>query len=1329
MAADNPAPLAPDFLRDGGQTGALMRSLDWSRSPLGPPEEWPQSLRSVVGLLLNSKFPMFVAWGEELGFLYNDPYAEILGAKHPQAMGARFQDIWQEIWSDISPLIEAALRGEATYHENLPLTLNRQGFDEQAWFTFSYSPVNDDSGRIAGMFCVVAETTQQVLAEQRVAAETERQLRLFERAPGFIAALEGPEHRFEFVNQSYRRLFGDRDFVGRTVRQAFPDLEGQGFFELLDQVYATGERFVAHGISVRLQKKPGEEAEEQFLDFIYEPVLDDSGSVTGIFCEGHDVTDRRRADADLRESEARFRLMADAVPQIVWITDATGANEFFNRQWFEYTGAPDEPVDVARVVTDYLHPEDADATLAAFQEAQRTGTTYEVEHRVRSRSGEYRWFLARGEPYRDENGRIIRWFGASVDVHDHKSAAEQLRENEERLRLSTEAAEVGHWDVDLVHDVLIWPPRVKAMFGISPDVPVSMADFYAGLHPDDREHVGEAFAAATDPKLRALYDVEYRTIGKEDELIRWVAAKGRGQFDDEGQCTRVIGTAIDITNRRRIEEALRESEARLRIVQQAGGVGSFDYDLQKDEAFCSPEYYALFGLPNGYPINRETWPAAIHPDDRQAAVDALNKAVSDRTPFDFEYRIARADTGEIRWLAGRAAIVTDAEDRPWRFVGGNIDVTARKLAEAELRESEARLRALTDHLPGGMVYQIETDPDGVGRRFLYVSQSHLQLTGIPAEAVMADASIAYGLIHSEDQPRLAAAEAEALERRGIFDVEARFLRADGELRWCRIISAPREQPDGSMIWDGIQIDITKQKLAEEALRLRGEEFYALADNIPSLCWIAYADGHIFWYNRRWYEYTGTSPETQEGWGWESVHDPDMLPAVAERWRHSLETGEPFEMIFPLKGTDGMFRPFLTRIVPIRDEDGEILRWFGTNVDVSQQIEAEKLLEQRVAERSAELEQAQEALRQSQKLEAMGQLTGGVAHDFNNLLTPIIGSLDLLQRKGLGGPREQRLIDGALQSADRAKTLVQRLLAFARRQPLQATAVDLAGLVGGMADLIASTSGPKVQLAVDVSKDLPAAKADPNQLEMAILNLAVNARDAMPEGGRLTISAAAETLAAGNAAKLPPGHYVRLSVADTGMGMDEATLAKAIEPFFSTKGVGKGTGLGLSMVHGLASQLGGALLISSRPGLGTSAELWLPASTSAAELDEQEAVESAAPAVAGSALLVDDEELVRMSTADMLADLGYAVTEAASAEEALRLLDAGIKVDVLITDHMMPGITGAELAREFRERRPGMPVLIVSGYAEGHGMAPDVPRLTKPFRQADLAASLAELAES
>lgn len=284
-----------------------MRANDWTQSPLGPPHLWPQSFRSIVGLLLNSKFPMFVAWGPELGFVYNDAYAEILGDKHPTALGKRFHDIWYEIWDDIEPSIAQAMQGQASYHRNRPLTLYRKGFDEVAWFTFSYSPVRDESGQVAGMFCAVTETTEQVLAERHRAEEVERLRELFQQAPGIIAVLREPNHIFEIANGAFLQLVGHRHILGKPVREALPELMGQGFFELLDKVYKTGEPYIGHEIPVMLQRHPHAPLEERFVNFVYQPTIDHRGNIAGIFVEGSDVTEAVKAHRALQESENELK--------------------------------------------------------------------------------------------------------------------------------------------------------------------------------------------------------------------------------------------------------------------------------------------------------------------------------------------------------------------------------------------------------------------------------------------------------------------------------------------------------------------------------------------------------------------------------------------------------------------------------------------------------------------------------------------------------------------------------------------------------------------------------------------------------------------------------------------------------------------------------------------------------------------------------------------------------------------------------------------------------------------------------------------------------------
>lgn len=393
-------------------------------------------------------------------------------------------------------------------------------------------------------------------------------------------------------------------------------------------------------------------------------------------------------------------------------------------------------------------------------------------------------------------------------------------------------------------------------------------------------------------------------------------------------------------------------------------------------------------------------------------------------------------------------------------------------------------------------------------------------------------------------------------------------------------------------------------------------------------------------------------------------------------------------------------------------------------------EANDTLEERVAQRTDELEQTHEKLRQTQKLETIGKLTGNVAHDFNNLLTPIIGSVELVMHRAALDERSSAMLLRAMDAAERAQLLVQRLLSFARRQPLRPIALDLAGLIADVADLVTSTLGPRVALDIAVAENLPYVLADRNQLELAILNLAVNARDAMPDGGRIEIAAMAFDRRRHPARDVPEGDFVMLSVRDTGIGMDQATAAQAVEPFFSTKGAGEGTGLGLSMVEGLTAQLGGHLSIASAPGEGTAVTMFLPQAgipfRTVAQSGERDLP---VRRNRGTILLIDDDELVRGGTADMLSELGFSVIEAASADQGLNMIAGQQDLSAVVTDHLMPGMTGAELARKLRQDYPRLPVLLISGYQHIETIAPDTPRLSKPFRHKQLGASIAALLDA
>lgn len=937
MSDFDPLQAQADFFPSAGLIGTRLAELDWSESPLGPPSTWPQSLRTVVDLLLQSKFPMFVAWGTDLGFIYNEPYAEILGSKHPEAFGGRFRDVWAEIWPDISPLVDAALAGEASFSENLPLVMNRKGFPEQTWFTFSYSPVHDELGKVAGIFCTVAETTGQVLAE-----------------------------------------------------------------------------------------------------------------------------------AALSESETRFRGLADSSPVMMWVTTPTGHCTYLNKRWYEFTGqAPGAGEGYGWL--EAVHPEDRPAAEEFFLTSNAGRRDYQVEFRIRRADGSYRWAIDAAAARFSESGEFLGYVGSVLDIDDRREMERALRDANEGLE-----------------------DRVSAAIA-------------------ERQLLAELVEGT---------DAFVQVIGPD---FRWLAI-----------------------NRAAIDEIERIYGVRPRV-------GASFIEL-------------LEGQPEQLAEVRSVWSRAL-----------AGEAFTEIGEFGHPDRARRVYEMKFDVLRDAQGVQIAA----YQFVH---DVTDRVREQDRLAEAERARR----------------DADELYRTYFENSSEALFVIGV---------------------------------------------EPDGEF----VIEEINPAHEASV---GLKLDEIRGKRISEFLS-----------------------------------------ET-------------LAAPILKHYRHVVETGALYQYREQLAlGPDPIH--WDTSLVPMWDDTGRIVRIIGSSRNVTRQVLTE------------------EALRQSQKMDAMGHLTGGVAHDFNNLLTPIVGALDLLQRKGLGGEREQRLIDGAVQSADRAKVLVQRLLAFARRQPLQSVAVDVPAIVCGMADLVSSTAGPQIKVVVDVPEDLPFARADPNQLEMALLNLAVNARDAMPDGGTLRISAATAAGSAPLPPDLLPGRYIRISVADSGVGMDEDTLTRAVEPFFSTKGIGKGTGLGLSMVHGLASQLGGALAIRSSPGLGTNVELWLPQTD---ECPETPAIvqQTQLTGRLGTALLVDDEEFVRLSTADMLEDLGYRTLEASSGEEALDLIMSGADVDLVITDHLMPGMTGSDLARQVREQRPGLPVLLVSGYAEVEGVAPDLPRLVKPFKKDELATSIAAL---
>jgi signal transduction histidine kinase len=444
------------FLKGGGEMERRMRDHDWSASPLGSPETWPLSLRSNVALMLNSRFGMFLAWGPELGFLYNDHYARIIADKHPAALGRRFQDVWAEAWEPLKPLIDQALSGDAVYFEDMPLVMNRKGFDEETWWTFSYSPVRDDDGEIAGVFCATHEATRKVLGERRDAAIKARQQQLFEQTPSFIVTMTGPEHRVNFVNDAHRALFGSDDWVGKTIRDAFPSLADEGFFSILDAVYLRGETFQASAAEVRYQRAPDLPFETHYMTFVYAPVVEPDGSISGVFCEGFDLTEQVAATEALAASEAGLRQLNETLEQRVeersraledsreftrlalsavggvgvW-TYEVAQNLFFCDAAISALYDIDPEAGAAGLppagFLANLHPADVEPLKAVMTGGLLSQGDLELEYRIRHSDGSVRHVLSRGYTY-FEDGKPVRRTGVGIDMTRQRLLEEQLRQ-------------------------------------------------------------------------------------------------------------------------------------------------------------------------------------------------------------------------------------------------------------------------------------------------------------------------------------------------------------------------------------------------------------------------------------------------------------------------------------------------------------------------------------------------------------------------------------------------------------------------------------------------------------------------------------------------------------------------------------------------------------------------------------------------------------------------------------------------------------------------------------------------------------------------------------
>lgn len=422
---------AQDLFDFPGEVAERLRSFPWHQHPLGPPERWPPLMRGMARAMFRSKAPMHMCWGPEAYLIYNQRYTAILKERHPAAMGAPMREVFSDVGPQLDLMVERANAGESLVGENRPFMLERNGCEAIAWFSFVWNSVFDEDGSVLGFVCIVVDTTSTVQAEQARSVEMGRLGRMFEQTPGFMAVLEGPQHVFRHANDAYRHFVGRRDVIGRPVSEVAPDAIAQGWGAVLDEVLRSGEPYIGRAAPVRLHRDGEVAPVTTFADFIFQPLRGDDGAVTGILIQGHDVTDHKQTEEKLKASEARFRTIADAMPQMVWSTLPDGFHDYYNHQWYAFTGVPEGSTD-GEAWQGMFHPDDQAMARERWHHSLDTGETYEIEYRLRHHTGEYRWVLGRALPVRDEAGRIIRWMGTCTDIHDQVESRELLHEEDRR---------------------------------------------------------------------------------------------------------------------------------------------------------------------------------------------------------------------------------------------------------------------------------------------------------------------------------------------------------------------------------------------------------------------------------------------------------------------------------------------------------------------------------------------------------------------------------------------------------------------------------------------------------------------------------------------------------------------------------------------------------------------------------------------------------------------------------------------------------------------------------------------------------------------------------
>jgi PAS domain S-box-containing protein len=1244
---------------------ARTAAFDWAGS-LGPPAAWPQSLKTVVGILIHSPVPIVLLWGEDGIMLYNDAYSVFAGGRHPRLLGSKVREGWPEVADFNDNVMKVGLAGGTLSYKDQELTLHRSGEPESVWMNLDYSPVIDETGRPGGVVAIVVETTQRVLAERNIVAERERLAQLFHDAPSFMAQLDGPAHVFAFTNRAYQTLIGHRNLIGKPIREALPDIEGQGFYEMLDSVYQTGEACFGNSVKAKLQREPNAPLEDRLLDFIYQPVRDAAGRVTGIFVEGIDVTEQRRAYAQrdvLDRLGDRIRDLDDPIDVQFEAARILGEALAVSRVGY---GTIDPIAETLTVSRDWTAP--GVETLAGTLALRDYGAFIDS--------------LKRGE------------FIAIADVEKDPRTVEAADALKDRSAWS------------FVNDPVIEHDRLVAVFFIN----------NARVRHWTADELGLIRLVAERTRLTSEKLRTARTVRENEARLRFLDLLGKEaatSLDADAvlaTTTRMVGMHLGVSNCAYADMDAGEDGFTIRGDWSAPGSPS----IVGHYSLADFGKLAVARLGAGLPLIINDNLVELAPEEA-AAFQNIGIAATICMPLIKEGRLtalmAIHDKMPRVWSAPELAMITEVTERSWAHI-------ERVRSEAAVRVSEAQFRTFAQTMPN---HVWTSPPDGQldwfnDRVYAYSGYKPGELDGT-AWAIM---------VHPDDIDDAAQRWITAVASGRDYQTEFRLRRHDGAWRWHLARAVALRGADGTIIrWVGTNTDVDDRKNAEASLEERLEQRTAERDRIwqVSQDMLVVADNRGVWQsiNPAWTRVLGWTESELVGRTSEWLEHPDDIAASRAEVQRLAAGRVSLDFVNRVRARDGSYRTLSWSVVPMDD------RLYAVARDITEQ-----------RAQAAALAQTEEQLRQAQKMEAVGQLTGGIAHDFNNLLQGITGSLDRVQHRLASGRLADvdRFLKAAVEAANRAAALTHRLLAFSRRQTLDPRPTDVNRLIAGMEDLIRRTVSPTIAVEVVGAGGLWPARLDAPQLESALLNLCINARDAMPDGGSLTVETANKWLddRAARERDLPAGQYISVCVTDTGTGMTSEVIVRAFDPFFTTKPLGQGTGLGLSMIYGFVRQSGGQVRVYSEVGKGTTMCLYFPRFVGAADEiapAEEQAVERG---FGETVLIVDDDATVRMLVAEVLTEQRYHVLEAIDGPSALKLLESDVRIDLMITDVGLPGgMNGRQVADAARLLRRNMKVLFITGYAEnaaiGNGhLDPGMAILTKPFAMSTLGNKVREMIE-